>query len=448
MNSLGKLAIRGTIWTLFGYGVGQTLRLGGNLILSRLLVPEMFGLMALAQTFIIGLSLFSDIGIRPSIIRSQRGDDPVFLNTAWTLQVIRALVIWLCCFLIALPVAQFYDESSLLWVVPVLGATVAIKGFSSTSLATLNRKVAVGKLTMFELGVQTVGLSTMIIWAFFRQTIWALVGGNLLSSLLTTIWSYRLGKGTLNRFTWDKEAVQELFSFGRWIFISTAMTFLAQQADRLILGKLFSLEMLGIYTIAFTFSDIPRAIIEQINGKVIFPVLSKKADLPRSSLREKILQKRWFLLVGLAVGIAILSSFGDLLILALYDSRYKDAAWMLPILAIGIWYTSISQTTNSSLLAIGQSFYGASGFFLKFTYMIIALPLAFSQLGVLGVIIVVACNDLPFYAVVSYGAWREKIGTINQDLLATLLFVGLIAIIWLIRYLLGFGLPISGIIGL
>ena len=446
MNSLGKLVIRGAIWTLLGYGIGQGLRLGGNLILSRLLVPEMFGLMALAQTFIMGLSLFSDIGIRPSIIRSQRGDDPVFLNTAWTLQVIRALVIWFCCFLIALPVSQFYDNSSLLWVVPALGATVAIKGFSSTSLATLNRKVAVGKLTVFELGVQSAALVTMIIWAFFRQSIWALVGGNLLGGLLTTVGSYRLGTGISNHFAWDKEAVRELFSFGRWIFISTAMTFLAQQADRLILGKLFSLEMLGIYTIAFTFSDIPRAIIEQINSKVIFPVLSKKADLPRASLREKILQKRWFLLVGLAAGIAILSGFGDLLILALYDSRYKDAAWMLPILTLGIWPISVSQTTNSSLLAIGQSFYGASGFFLKFTYMIIALPIAFSQLGMLGVIIVVAFNDLPFYAAVSYGAWREKIGTIDQDLLATLLFIGLVILIWFTRYSLGLGLPIDGII--
>lgn len=446
MASLGKLAIHGTIWTLVGYGSAQGLRLGGNLILSRLLAPEMFGLMALVQTFIMGLALFSDIGIRPSIIRSPRGDDPVFLNTAWTLQVIRAIIIWLCCFLIAWPVSQFYGDSRLVWLIPLVGTGVAIKGFSSTSLARLNRKIAVGKLTIFELGIQAVSLTTMVVWAFFRQTIWALVGGNLLSSLLTTVWSYRLEPGASNRFAWDKEAVRELATFGRWIFVSTAMTFLAQQADRLILGKLFSLEMLGVYTIAFTFSDIPSAIIGQIDSKVIFPVLSKKADLPRASLRAKILQKRWPLLLGLAVVTAILSSFGDLLILALYDSRYQDAAWMLPILALGIWPISISQTVNSSLLAIGQSSYAAAGFFLKFLYMIIFLPLAFSQLGVLGVIIVIACNDIPFYAMVNYGALREGTSTIVQDLQMTLLFIGLVALLWISRYSLGFGLPIDGIL--
>ncbi|GAB4377332.1 MAG: hypothetical protein Kow00121_26440 [Elainellaceae cyanobacterium] len=446
MTPLGKLAIRGAIWTFLGYGAGQLLRLAGNLVLTRLLVPEMFGLMALVQTFILGLSLFSDIGIRPSIIQSKRGDDPDFLNTAWTIQVIRAFIIWVCCFLIALPVSQFYDDRRLLWLVPVVGATVAIKGFSSTSLATLNRQVAVGKLTIFELGVQFVSLAVMVVWAFFKQTIWALVGGNLLSSVLRVIWSYRLEPGSSNRFAWDKDAIKELTSFGQWIFVSTAMTFLAQQADRLILGRLLSLEMLGVYTIAFTFADIPNAVIAQINGKVIFPVVSKRADLPRESLREKILQKRWILLVGVAVGIASLCSFGDLLVLLLYDDRYEDAAWMLSILALGIWPLAVSQTINSSLMAIGKPIYGAFGFFLKFLYMLIALPLGFFQLGVLGAIIAIALNDLPFYAAISYGAWREKLSTTAQDLVTTLLLIGLIILMWGCRYSLGFGLPIAGIL--
>ncbi len=89
MSSLQKKAIGASVWVIIGYGSSQCLRLISNLILTRLLVPELFGLMALVNTFIIGLNLFSDVGIRPSIIRSERGEDPLFLNTAWTLQVIR-----------------------------------------------------------------------------------------------------------------------------------------------------------------------------------------------------------------------------------------------------------------------------------------------------------------------------------------------------------------------
>ena len=95
--SINKLAMRGAIWTFVGYGVGQSLRLGSNLILTRLLVPEMFGLMSLINVFILGLSLFSDIGVGPSIIQHKRGDEPEFYNTAWTLQVIRGGALWLIC---------------------------------------------------------------------------------------------------------------------------------------------------------------------------------------------------------------------------------------------------------------------------------------------------------------------------------------------------------------
>jgi O-antigen/teichoic acid export membrane protein len=445
MSSLQKLAVRGALWTFVGYGSGQVLRLIGNLILTRLLVPEMFGLMALVQTFITGLNLFSDIGIRPSIIQNKRGDDPVFLNTAWTMQVMRGLLLWVGCFLIALPVSNFYGDSRLLWLVPIVGTTVAIDGFNSTSLALLSRKVAIAKLTVFEITIQSLALGVMTLWAFFRQTIWALVGGNLISSFCKLIWSHRLEPRMPHRFTWDKDAVHDLTTFGRWIFLSTAMTFLAQQSDRLILGRLLSLEMLGVYTIAFTFSFIPNSVIVAINSKVIFPVVSKRADLPRPELRAKILQKRWLLLVALAVGIALLGSFGDLVIVNLYDERYHAAAWMLAILALGNWPSAISLTINSSLLAIGKPIYGAIGYCLKFIYMLLAVPLAFSQLGVFGAILTIAFNDLPFYAAIGYGAWREQLTTTRQDLLATLLLLGLVVLLVGGRYWLGWGLPIDGL---
>ena len=168
-SSLKHKAIRGTAWTLIGYGGSQVLRLGSNLILTRLLVPEVFGLMALVLTFRQGLTLFSDIGIRPSIIRSKRSDDPTFLNTAWTLQVIRGFWIWFGCAVIAWPVSRFYEEPRLLWLIPIVCISSIFQGFQSTALATLSRRMEVGKLTRFEFGVQMVSLTAMIFLAWCGQ---------------------------------------------------------------------------------------------------------------------------------------------------------------------------------------------------------------------------------------------------------------------------------------
>ncbi len=442
-SSIKKQAVRGTVWTIVGYGGSQGLRFVGNLILTRLLVPELFGLMTLVNTFLIGLSLFSDIGIRPSIVRSQRSDDPDFLNTAWTLQIIRGFWIWLGCCLIAWPVSQFYQDSRLLWLIPLVGVTGSISGFNSTTLASLNRKLEIGKLTRFEFGVQGIALTIMVVWAYFKPSIWALVGGNLCSSVIKLIWSHRLDPEHPNRMAWDKAAVKEILSFGVWVFIATAMTFLANQADRLILGKLFSLELLGIYTVAFTLADLPRQIVQRLARQIIFPVISHYADLDRNSLRQKILQKRWFLLIGLSFLVAGLVCFGDLFILALYDDRYRQAAWMLPILALGLWPLILSVTLDQALYAIGNPKFTALGNFMKFVYMVIFLPLGFNQFQMLGAIIVVAFNDLPFYLPVSFGLWREKLSCIGQDLIATLFLAGLIAGVLFIRYHLGFGFPLT-----
>lgn len=443
MSSVKKQAIKGTIWTFLGYGGSQILRFGGNLILTRLLAPELFGLMAIINTFLIGLELFSDLGIAPSIIRSERGDDPKFLNTAWTVQVIRGLGLWCACLIITWPVSQFYNQPALLWLLPVAGINTLLAGFNSTSIATLNRKIDLGKLTRFEFAIQVITLTVMIIMAYITRSIWALVGGSLVAGLVKMLWSHWLIPGTANRFTWEKEAFDEIFSFGRWIFISTAMTFLAVQADKLILGKLLPLELLGVYIIAFTLADVPSNLMQAIGGKVMFPVMSQYIHLERSSLRAKILHKRWLLLMALVVLVTFLVCFGDLLILALYDQRYTAASWMLPILAIGLWPFLLSVSIDRVLFAIGKPAFVAFGNFLKFFYMIVGLPIGYSLMGEFGAVLVVAFNALPFYLAVSYGLWKEKLSSTVQDIKATLILLGCVGSVLALRYGLGWGFPLD-----
>src|SRR5450755_4624287 len=75
-KSLGAKALKGTVWSVGAYGSAMAIRLLSNILLSRLLVPQYFGLMALLNSTITGLTLFSDFGLAPNIILSKRGDDP------------------------------------------------------------------------------------------------------------------------------------------------------------------------------------------------------------------------------------------------------------------------------------------------------------------------------------------------------------------------------------
>ncbi len=93
-----KPAVRGLLWTMTAYGSNQILRFATNLILTRLLMPEVFGLMALVNSLRVGLELFSDLGIVQNIVQSPRGDRPTFLNTAWTSgEFRRSRLFWRLC---------------------------------------------------------------------------------------------------------------------------------------------------------------------------------------------------------------------------------------------------------------------------------------------------------------------------------------------------------------
>lgn len=443
MSSEKKLAIKGAFWTIASYGGSQIIRFGSNLILTRLLLPELFGLVGLAYVFITGVHLFSDIGLGPSIIQNKRGEEPEFLNTVWTMQVIRSFFVWLCLMLITWPVATFYQEPRLLWLIPAISINTLIGGFYSTAISSLNRKMAVKQVVIFELGIQIVSITVMIVWAWFDRSIWAIVAGGFMGSVTQLIWSHFLMRGKPNRFAWDLEAVKEIFSYGKWIFLSTVLFFLCSQADRLVLGKIFSLTMLGIYGIAFTLGDMPRQVIIALGGRVIFPSISMLADLPRQELRAKIIKNRKLILIPLAIGLAIFVSCGDQLILTLYRKEYEAASWMLPILALGIWHTTLHNLMGSCLLAIGQSQYGAMGNFVTFLSISIGIPVGYHFMGNLGAVLAVAVGDIPTYLVISYGLWREKLSCFLQDIQLTALFLGVLGILLFCRYHFGHTLPID-----
>ena len=435
--------VKATTFVIFRYGLSQVIRLAGNLILTRLLIPEYFGIITLASVFYSGIQLFSDFGIAPGIIRSARGDDPEFLNTAWSIQVIRGFILWFISIIIAIPVSNFYNEPILALIIPIISLDAIFNGFQSTSIITLEKELKQGTVTLIELTIQIAGLLSIIIVAYLYRNVWALVAGGLVSSVLKMIWSHFLNPDMRNKFKLDKSAVKELLSFGKWIFISTAMMFLATQADRLLLGKLFSLTFFGVYGIAVMFAELPKQIINNISERVIFPVISKFAHLPRHELRNNIQKSRRLMLLSLSLLVSIFACFGDILIIMLYDQRYEQAAWILPILAVGIWPLILIATIDRSLYAIGKPNYSAIGNFIKVIYMFVCVPLSFRYFGELGAVLAVAINDIPSYIIVNYGLKKENLLLIKQDLGVTLILFALITLWIIIR--LAFGLDFPGV---
>ena len=398
MSSLKELAIRGSIWTVGGYGISQILRLGSNLVLTRLLFPEVFGLSALITVFITGLHLFSDVGIGPSIIQNDRGDDPVFLNTAWTIQVFRGMALWICACIGAWPFASFYGESQLCILIIVSGFTAVISGFNSTGLYTANRHLRIKRLTFVEIGTQVGSICVMIGWAIISPTVWAVVVGGLAKSMLTLLASHIWLSEIVHKLTWDRQSFQSLIRFGRWIFVSTVLGFFINNIDRLILGKFLTLSDLGVYSIATMIAKIIEQVYAKLSRQILFPIYSKLKHLSPEELLKRIKKIRINMIIFLLPPLWILVVFGQDIIMLLFDPRYHGAGWMLQVLSAG-WIVLIGTAIGPFCLAFGNSFLFMQLLAVKAFLMLAAMFVGGIMYGTVGLIIGIASVHLLYYPI-------------------------------------------------
>lgn len=353
--NLTRRVSRSSLFTLGGYGASQVVRLASNLVLARILAPADFGLMVLVNVFIQGLQMFSDFGVGPSIIQNKRGDDPRFLDTAWTIQVVRGLALAAASWLAAPLVTDWYDEPRLCALIQVAGLTALIAGFESTRLSTAFRHMQLGRRTLIDLAAQAVSMLVMIAWAVVSPTVWSLVAGGIASGVAKVALSHLALPGHADRFGFERAAYRELVSFGKWIFVSTAITFLAMQIDRLLLGHMVPLDQLGVYGTAQQLAALPMLISVMMASAIVYPVLAAAVRSDPSTvgaltlrIREVLLPCGLFAILGLAL---LAPGFFR----TLYDDRYAEASWIVVALMVPLWFLILTQSADRALLALGDS---------------------------------------------------------------------------------------------
>ena len=422
-KSLRSIALHGSGIEIAAYAASQLLRLASTLILSRLLFPEAFGLAALIAITNQGLGMLSDVGIEQCVIRSARGDDPRFLNTVWTMHLLRGVGLWVAACLIAWPMAHFYSEPSLLYLIPVGSLNVLIACAASTSLFTLRRDLRLWLLNGIDLASQMASLVVVVASAYVWNSVWAIVAGGLAAALTRTIWSYFIDVGYRNRPGWDRATRDEIFSFGKWIFGSSALAFVGTQGDRLMLARFIGMGPLGVYSIAVYLSDAVGALVSRITGGVLYPILSQLARDSPDRIRSAYYKTR------LRLDLLSLTSLGALLGLAqtvvdiLYDERYSDAGWMLQPLCIRVAMACMLGQCETCLNSLGHTRYGFYRAIGQTVWVFIGVPIGWAYWGVEGVIWAVALTHVPAMVLLWLPFHSLGLLRLSRELLAVAFFV-------------------------
>jgi len=437
-RSVGTL-ISGVIWAGASFGASQALRMVTNIILTRLLAPELFGLMLIVNTLRLGIQLISDLGIPQNIIYSNNALNPKFYNTAWTLQIIRSIVLWVIFVVAAVPVARIYGSPVLAWILPVSAVGIVFGGLTSVVPSILQKKMEFAALNLYYVITSFIGSVIIIILAYFVPTIWSLVYGGIINSIVAALGSFALRPRLEHKLYIDYKYAMEIIGFGKWIFLSSIVFFFAGNIDKLYFAKVVPLTLLGIYGIARNTSDLFTTVSTHIGGSVVFPFIASHVDTPRETLRRELSPIRMHFLLLAAIGCSLFVSVADLAIKLLYDARYHAATWMLPILAIGAWFSMIASLNESTILGLGRPSYTALANSVRLILLLVALPLSFAMAGLVGSVaalaLIEACRYVPAYI----GQRRERLSFAAQDVSFTTLMFMMTGMWEWARWAAGFG---------
>jgi O-antigen/teichoic acid export membrane protein len=346
----------GTIWTLAGFGAGIVLRMISSLILTRIFLPDIFGLMAIVSAIIAGMEMLSEVGVRNSLIQNPNAKNIVFAQTAWTVQIIRGLILWLIVCLFSETLAEYFQEPLLNHLLPVSGLILIIKGFTSANQALYSRELGVKNIILTRAFVQIISVLFIVTFSFVYQSIWVIIAGSIISSLLDTILSFILYKHFTMRFKLDKVVLKSLFKLGKWLFIATTLHFLISQGDRLILGGVINKTELGLYNLAAMFTQIPISILGSLAASILIPFLANTFNEKPEQFNELFNQLLQRILNYMMPLVAALAIFGNIFIQLLYPKEFHPAGQILQLLAIASFFQVISFALIPVFLSRGDSF--------------------------------------------------------------------------------------------
>jgi O-antigen/teichoic acid export membrane protein len=426
-DSLKRRFFAASGWITLGSLVSNVIRLFSNVLLTRLLEPEAFGLMAIVITISVILEVVSDIGVRQSILRSTQQPTANYLATAWTLQFARGGILWLSAITISFLLylmqtlhvdigfdTHTYSDPRLPLLIACATFTALINGAQSLSPVLAARHLDQRQIIINEFVCQLVGVVTMALVAWQTRSVYALVCGQTVVALVSCAFTHLRFKPRQYLFKINRADLHDLLGRGRWLAVSSAFGALAGFGDRLILGTFVDAKILGMFSLAMVLVSSVDSIVGQIYSKTIIPALNSAKDI--DSLRHRI-QKIRSLVDPLLLILAGGFFFGaELLVGILYDGRYAAVAGALQALAPALLFSRFN-IYQQVFIVMDKPKRVAMISTIRAVMILAGLPLALSRWGFLGGVWLIALRDLPVLFYICMCLYKDKLLNIRFELL-------------------------------
>ena len=334
------------------------LQLAGNkliflvrtIILARILAPEDFGLMAIALVAVGFLTGITELGMIPALVQSSQVDEKTY-NTAWTVGMLRAIVITAVVYAAAPLIALAFAEPRATDLIRVAAFRPILDAAASIKVARLTRELRFRPITVLRLVDALVNTILSILLAP-RLGVWALIAGTLAGQAAYLLTSYLLAPH-LPRILFDRAALKSLVNFGQWIFLTSAIVVVGSSLLQLIISRSLGVAELGIYTLATRLAFIPYEISSEVIGAVAFPLyarLQTELEQARRVFRS-ILTGVWAAVTPVSL---LLIALAPVIVSEVLGPKWDGTAPVIRLLAIVNVITLFGDSVSPVLKGLGQ----------------------------------------------------------------------------------------------
>jgi O-antigen/teichoic acid export membrane protein len=343
--------VRGGFW-VFGFSITQEiLALARLVILARLLSPHDFGLGGIAVLVLGTVDTFSQTGFDSALIQ-KKADTGSYLDTAWTVGILRGVAVFAVVYLIAPYGAAFFRTPGATVLIRVIGLSALARSFTSIGVVQFRKDLQFDRQFAWQFTGRLADFTIAVVAAFAFRNALALVLAFVAGDVAKLVASYVLHPYR-PRFAIDWAKARELFGFGKWLLGLGIVAFVLFQGDNALVGRVVGTTLLGFYQLARRVSYVPASEIAHVISAVTFPAYSKIQD-DRAKLKEA------YLMVLEVTSLAALPLAG--LILALtpditslfFGTKWLPAVPAMRLLAVWGALSAIAATADPALMAVGK----------------------------------------------------------------------------------------------
>ena len=350
-DSLSQRAVKSGFWVIFLRIFQQLFSLIRTVVLARILLPSDFGLLGIALLSISLLETFSQTGFDRALIQKKENIQN-YLNSAWTIMILRGFLLFIVLFSIAPLLAKFFNTPQAKSIIQVMSFSFLFQGFTNIGVVYFQKELEFNKQFFYRVSGTIADFIVSVSIALVFRSVWALVLGILAGKLVQFAASYLLHPYK-PKVQFDTSKVRELFNFGKWSFGSSVIIFFLTQGNDFFIGKFLGVAMLGFFQMADNISSIPAKQITHVISQVTFPTYSKLQD-EKAKLREtylKVLKLTSFLSFPTA---GLIFVFAQQIATLILGEKWSPMIPALQVLAVGGLIRSLGATIGPVFQGIGK----------------------------------------------------------------------------------------------